>query len=104
MHERVHAERGDVGLLLEVEGRLEERMRIAPLGGARPQVVDERILAGARDVRVVLEVEGGVEERVRIEPLRRSAREVVHDGVEPGLIEAACLGPVVLRVEQPSAG
>ena len=61
MRERVHAERGDVGLLLQVEGRLEERMRIAALGGSVAEVVDERIDVGG-DVRVPLAVEGRVEQ------------------------------------------
>src|SRR5215475_5951374 len=62
MHQRVSAGGEDVGIKVQVPIAVEEGVRIAPLSGAVPQIVDDRIDTGRTDVRIVLKIPLVIEE------------------------------------------
>ena len=49
--------------------RIEARMRVAQLGSAHLQIVQQRMLPGTGDVRIVRKIPGAVEEAVGIAAL-----------------------------------
>jgi hypothetical protein len=51
LHQRVHAERGDMLLLLEIEGRLEEGVGVWNVTTAAGDVVEQRIASRLEAVR-----------------------------------------------------
>ena len=68
-----------LGMLVDVIGGIEARMRVAQFGRTHLQIVQQRMLPGIRHVRVVRKVPGAVEEAVRIAALGRA---VVHEMVQ----------------------
>src|SRR5439155_21291257 len=80
--QRIDTGVGNIWVLCEIKGRVELRMRIAPLLPAGSQVVPQRVHAGLGHIRVVLQIERGVEQAVRITTFLPARGGIVLGGIQ----------------------
>ena len=85
---------------LDVVGGIEARVRIAQLGRAPGQVMQQRGQSGWLDIRVADGVPGAVEEPVRIAPLGRAEQREVHQRIEIDRAQLGVFRQVPLDVEE----